>query len=273
MRIIPLSNDANPANPDEHDLNTPTNDPAGTQRPVRIVIEAASAALWQEIRNACDDALAHGHAFVALLHGAEAWADARWLTDEDRLRAARFRQDSDRHNFMLGRNLVHYLVRPRGSTTPCTFSLGPHGKPFLPGAPAYNLSHSGRWVACVVSRNEPVGIDVETFARLGDYRDLLGVIAHPAERRSIEQAPMEHRLALFKRCWTRKEAILKATGKGLADDLQAIDVCLEQDEPVFDRPASLRLMQLSMPRDEATIALALSPSVSGVVVMRVDASR
>jgi phosphopantetheinyl transferase len=112
---------------------------------------------------------------------------------------------------------------------------------------------------------------VETFARLSDYRELVGVIAHPAERRSIERAPTEHRLALFKRCWTRKEAILKATGKGLVDDLQAIDVCLEQDEPVFDQPASLRLMQLSMPQEEATIALALHPSVSGVVVMRVNA--
>jgi len=237
------------------------------------IVTATPAALWQDIRDACEEALAQGHAFVAILHGMEAFADERLLVDEERQRAARYRQAGDRHNFVLGRNLIHHLLRPRGSSAPCSVSLGPRGKPFLPGAPAYNLSHSGRWVACVVSPEEPVGIDVETFARLKDYRELLALITHPAERRYIEQAPAEHRLTLFKRCWTRKEAILKATGDGLSDNLHAIDVCLERNEPVLDHPAPLRLMHLTMEHEEATIALALNPSVPGVVAMFVAEPR
>jgi len=238
----------------------------------RIIIEATSAALWRDARDACDNALAQGHAFVAILRGMEAFADERVLTEEDRQRAARYRQAADRHNFVLGRNLVHHLVRARGESTPCRFSIGPHGKPYLPGAPAYNLSHSGRWVACAVSHDNSIGIDVETFARLKNYRDLLTTIAHPTECRCIERATEEHGLALFKRCWTRKEAILKATGEGLNDNLHAIDVCLEQHEPVLDHPASLRLMQLETDHKEATIALALNPTVSGVVAMFVGES-
>jgi 4'-phosphopantetheinyl transferase len=238
-----------------------------------ILVEATPAVLWQEARDACDGALEQGYAFVAILHEAEAFADEQVLTNEDRRRAARFRQAGDRHNFVLGRNLVHHLVSPRGAPAPRTFSVGPHGKPFLPGAPAYNLSHSGRWVACAVSRDEPVGIDVETFARLKDYRELLAVITHPAERRYIEQAPSDHRLALFKRCWTRKEALLKAIGKGLGDDLHAIDVCLEQNEPALDHPAPLRLMHLAVDREAVTIALALSPLITGVVAMLVGEPR
>jgi phosphopantetheinyl transferase len=237
------------------------------------IIEATSAVLWGEARDACDDALRQGHAFVAVLRGMEAFADDGVLTDEDRQRAARYRQAGDRHNFVLGRNLVHHLVRPRGISTPCRFSIGPRGKPFLPDAPAYNLSHSGRWVACVVSHDEAIGIDVETFARLKDYRDLLGMITHPAERRCMEQASLEDGLALFKRCWTRKEAVLKATGEGLHDNLQTIDVCLEQHEPVLDHPMPLRLMHLTTDRDEAAIALALKPSIPGVVAMFVGEPR
>lgn len=237
------------------------------------IIAATPTVLWQETRNVCDDALRQGHAFVMILHGMEAFADERVLVDEDRQRAARYRKIGDRHNFVLGRNLVHHLVRPRGSSTPCTFSVGPHGKPFLPDAPAYNLSHSGCWVVCAVSRDESIGVDVETFARLKDYRELLAAVTHPTERRYIEQAPSDRRLALFKRCWTRKEAILKATGEGLRDDLQAIDVCLERNEPVLDRPTPLRLMHLTSDQDEATIALALSPSITGVVAMFVSEPR
>lgn len=238
----------------------------------RTIIEAPPAALWRDARDACDDALAQGHAFVAILRGMEAFADESVLTEEDRQRAARYRQAGDRHNFVLGRNLVHHLVRARGASTPCRFSIGRHGKPYLPGAPAYNLSHSGRWVACAVSHDESIGIDVETFARLKDYRSLLATITHPTECRTIEQATSEHGFALFKRCWTRKEAILKATGEGFNDNLHAIDVCLEQHEPVLDHPARLRVMQLTTDHKEATIALALNPTIPGVVAMFVDES-
>ncbi|WP_233842643.1 4'-phosphopantetheinyl transferase superfamily protein [Dyella sp. 2HG41-7] len=251
------------------------NDPANTYGetcPIHIV-RAAPSALWQEARDACDDALARDYAFVAILHGMEAFADDQILTDKDRERAARYRQPGDRHNFVLGRNLVHHFVRPCGISTPCEISVGARGKPFLPDAHAYNVSHSGRWVACIVHRDDSVGIDVETFVRMKNYRDLIEVITHPTERRYIEQAPTEHRLALFKRCWTRKEAVLKATGEGLRDNLQTIDVNLAQNEPVLDQPMPLRVMHLATDQDDATIALALNPSVRGVVAMFVGEPR
>lgn len=230
-------------------------------------IKATHAVLWREARDICDAALARGCAFVAILRGAEAFADERLLADEERQRAARFRQTGDRHNFVLGRTMIHHLVGARDVSTPCAISIGSHGKPFLPGASACNLSHSGRWVACAVSQHEPIGIDVETFAHLKDYRDLLPTIMHPAERHYIDQARLESRLELFKRCWTRKEAILKATGKGFSDNLQTVDVCLDQNEPVLSHPAPLRLIDLPVDQEQVTIALALKPSVPGLVAM------
>lgn len=245
------------------------NDATGIGQACRVdIVHATSAALWRNARDACDEALAQGFAFVAVLRGTEAFADESLLCNDDRQRAARFRQPRDRYNFVLGRTLAHHLVRARGAAGPCVFSLGPNGKPYLPGGAAYNLSHSGNWIACAVSRHEPIGIDVETFARLNDHRALLPTITHPAERGHIDQASADDHLALFKRCWTRKEAVLKATGKGIGGELQNIDVRLHQHEPVLHHPASLRLVDL--PMDEAagvTIALALDPRVPVIVAM------
>jgi phosphopantetheinyl transferase len=245
------------------------NDASGIGQTCRLdIIHATSAALWGEARGACDDALAQGFAFVAILRDAEAFADESLLSADDRQRAVRFRQPRDRHNFVLGRTLAHHLVRARDAEGPCIVSLGPNGKPYLPGGPAYNLSHSGHWIACAVSRHEPIGIDVETFARLNDHRMLLPTITHPAERSHIEQSPEDDHLALFKRCWTRKEAVLKATGKGIGDELQNIDVRLHQGEPVLHHPLPLRLVDLPMGEEAGvTISLALDPRVSAVVVM------
>lgn len=232
------------------------------------VIDAAPGALWRDAREACDRALAQGLAFALILHEADAFVDDRLLGDADRQRAGRFRRDVDRHNFVLGRAMVHHLVRAKDASAPCVLSRGHNGKPYLPGCAAFNLSHSGRWVACAVSRSEPVGIDVEVFDRLQDYRDLLASTTHPAERQCIAQLPPEKRFALFKRCWTRKEAALKATGKGLADDLAAIDVRLAESSPLLDHPLPLRLVDILVDDDRATISLALDASIQGVVTMQ-----
>jgi len=229
-------------------------------------VNAVRTTLWPDARRARDEALAQGLAFVAILHNADVFADERLLVEEDLQRARRFRRARDRSNFVLGRTMVHHLVRPSGVSVPIAFSFGAHGKPFLPDCPVYNLSHSGSWVACAISRSNGVGIDVETFGHLQDYRDLLASTTHPAERRSIEEVAPDRRLALFKRCWTRKEAVLKATGKGLSDDLCSIDVRLTENNPVLSYPAPLRLVDLLANDERVTISLALDTLISGVVV-------
>lgn len=236
----------------------------------RTVVEEGPSVLWDTVRQVCKETLAAAGVFVAILARAEAFADQAALSDRDRQRATRFRCLIDRDNFILGRTLVQRLIQPNAATSPCVVSIGNHGKPYIPGAWAFNVSHSSRWVACAIAGAEPIGLDIEAFDGLGDYRGVLRMISHEAEQRWIERAPSEYREALFKRCWTRKEAILKATGVGLIDDLQAIDVRLHQEEPVFIHPAPLRLISLDECDLGITASLAVAASVREVVVMRVD---
>ena len=97
----------------------------------------------------------------------------------------------------------------------CPRCGGGRGRPRLdlPGAPAvhFSISHSD-WLAAVAVAEVPVGVDVQVL-RPG----FPGVLSQldPLERAQIGPSP--ERLA---RCWTRKEAVLKAVGVGIAHGIR-----------------------------------------------------
>ncbi len=90
------------------------------------------------------------------------------------------------------------------------FSLGERGKPFLPGGISFNLSHSGA-LAVLATAESDVGVDVEPLSRPFGEATVRRVLL-PEERQWLEARPRED----FLRLWTRKEAVLKCRGCGLA---------------------------------------------------------
>lgn len=77
------------------------------------------------------------------------------------------------------------------------------------------------WVA--LCRSAKVGIDVEKIRPLPDAADLTSQL-HPLERQELLALPPEKLEAAFYRCWTRKEAVLKAVGMGLSMPLHSFCV-------------------------------------------------
>jgi 4'-phosphopantetheinyl transferase len=98
------------------------------------------------------------------------------------------------------------------------------GKPYLPEIPelGVSLSHRAAWVACALSP-DPVGIDVEPLSgdsgALADV-DQLAQFLHSTERSWLAAREGGDRRRAFCLLWTRKEAYLKATGRGLAEGLE-----------------------------------------------------
>ena len=76
-----------------------------------------------------------------------------------------------------------------------------------------------------MSRGRAVGVDVE-WKKEGLAVEKLArrYFAAGEARQLIEEAPSEERLDNFYRCWTRKEAYLKAKGTGLTTKLHAFEV-------------------------------------------------
>ena len=152
------------------------------------------------------------------------------LSEDERARAARFHFERDRRRFVAGRAalrtiLATYLDR---APTHLVFTLGRHGKPALEHLGLeFNLSHSGGYALIAVARGRQVGVDVERVRNDFPSDDVARRFFAPAEVAALAvSAPGEYATAFF-RCWTRKEAYVKARGDGMSLELDRFEVPLE----------------------------------------------
>jgi 4'-phosphopantetheinyl transferase len=151
-----------------------------------------------------------------------------WLDEAERQKAGRFHFDRDAVSFVLTRAHLRMLLGSTLGLDPRTvrFEYGPAGKPLLPPADGlwFNVSHSGKFAVLAMARHR-VGIDVERMRPID-----LAVAKHyfsAAECRAILALPPGERQAAFFRCWSRKEAYLKARGDGIGFGLDRFEVTVD----------------------------------------------
>lgn len=137
-------------------------------------------------------------------------------------RIERFRRAEDRARYLAAHALTRLVLadatgRPAaGLVFDRTCRCGEqHGKPVLPGGPAFSFSHAGDLVGVAVHDGGPVGLDVEQERALHDLPSMVRHVLSPAE-------PPPATPGAFFRAWTRKEALLKATGEGLYSPMSGI---------------------------------------------------
>jgi 4'-phosphopantetheinyl transferase len=154
---------------------------------------------------------------------------AQILSLDECARAARMRAGAPREEFVAGRSLLRRLIGGQLNVSPSSFSFaeGGQGKPRLAAHPhlEFNLSHSHGLILIALSRAGAVGVDVEyrdeAFGSSGELIQVAREGLTPFEVEKIKQAPDEAtRLTLFYRAWTRREAVVKGDGRGLAAPLQ-----------------------------------------------------
>ncbi|KAF0812691.1 4'-phosphopantetheinyl transferase sfp [Andreprevotia sp. IGB-42] len=176
--------------------------------------------------------------------------DAQWamLTPDEHTRCLRYRQRADQLRFALTRLALRQLLAGRLGVTPLAVPLvaGPHGKPMLgveglvtirPGAdnmpaasdadsliaagaawPFFNVSHAGDYALIALSDHCPVGVDIEAQRAL-DLTELVHGVFSAAERAHCASGSDA---AAFYAIWAGKEAVLKAWGVGIGDDMDAM---------------------------------------------------
>lgn len=114
------------------------------------------------------------------------------------------------------------------------FETAQYGKPFIshlqnPLNIQFNLSHSHNLILMAITLRDTVGIDVEYYAKEFFEETLINTIFSPKEQLFFSSlTEEEERKKAFYRCWTRKEAYLKAQGIGLISDLKSISVDLNE---------------------------------------------
>ena len=141
------------------------------------------------------------------------------LDDTERARAARFMFEKDRNRFAISHALTRQVIANCLECEPASveFDTDSHGKPFLVNAPEemrFNISHTSDRVVIAIAWGQEVGIDIEKH-RPVEALELAQRFFAPGEVLDLSSTPPHEQLPSFFRCWTRKEAFVKAIGKGL----------------------------------------------------------
>lgn len=138
-------------------------------------------------------------------------------------KAERFRFEKDRLLCIGGGFLMRQVV---GICDESALCLGEYGKPFAPGYPHFSLSHCGEW--CILSKCDcEIGADIEKT----DEKNLMiaPMICTPRELSWMNEDPLRR----FTLLWTWKESLLKAVGRGLSLEPNALDVLpFAEDQPL-----------------------------------------
>lgn len=155
------------------------------------------------------------------------------LDGDERNRAARFTFDQDRRRFIAshaGTRLV--LARCLGrAAESLRFSVGPFGKPRLVDPPQdvrFNLSHAGERALLATTLGQEIGVDLEAHRAI-EVIELAQTFFGPREIEALKMLPEPERVSAFFRCWTRKEAFIKALGQGLSFPLDGFEVSVQDD--------------------------------------------
>ncbi len=112
------------------------------------------------------------------------------------------------------------------------FSYNKFGKPFLQDPKdksiCFNLSHSGNFCLIGVTRSDKIGVDIEKINKEFSSLEIAKNYFSKKEYSEILNLPIHERTKAFYYCWTRKEAYIKAEGKGLSIELDSFDVTISE---------------------------------------------
>lgn len=159
------------------------------------------------------------------------------LSDDEVRRAERFVFEKHREHYVVGRARMRQILAAFAPTTASTLELAYEnlGKPrfrdeALHAKLRFNFSNSNDRGLLAVTVGEELGVDLERVRPMNDMMGLARRYYAETETNKLFALADQERPAAFFRCWTRKEAYLKAVGKGLTFPLRSVEVTLLNDE-------------------------------------------
>jgi len=153
------------------------------------------------------------------------------LAEDEQARAARQRAAAKRAEFIQARAALRTILGRYLQTPPraLAFRYSPEGKPFLPEPAAlrFNLAHSNGWAVLGVSGGPELGVDIERIEPARPHLTLAQRFFSPPEAQALATLDPPGQAEAFYRCWTCKEAWVKARGTGMHFPLSHFTVALE----------------------------------------------
>jgi 4'-phosphopantetheinyl transferase len=158
------------------------------------------------------------------------------LSKDETERADRFYFEKDRTQFIVRRGILKQIISKYLEIDPknLLFEYNRFGKPFLnSNSPKhdfrFNMSHSKNMALYCISHQKDVGIDIEYIQKDIEFLQIIDRFFSHNEKKFIQKINIDKRKEAFFKIWTRKEAILKALGKGISFPLEKVDVSFNKD--------------------------------------------
>jgi 4'-phosphopantetheinyl transferase len=160
------------------------------------------------------------------------------LAADELARAGRFYFQKDREHFIVARGLLRIILGRYLDMEPSQlrFCYNHHGKPALDrklggDGCSFNLSHSHGLALYAVTRGRKIGVDLERIRPDLADEHIAEQFFSPLEIAALRALHTNIQKEAFFNCWTRKEAYIKAKGKGLSLPLNQFEVSLVPGEP------------------------------------------
>jgi 4'-phosphopantetheinyl transferase len=169
----------------------------------------------------------------------------RLLSDDERRRADKFLFDRHRRRFAVGRSSLRQILSNYVDVLAADiqFAYSGLGKPRLVGSEVghglcFNFSNSHERALLAIAKDVEIGVDIERVRSRDSLDGLAERFFAPTEKQYILGQSDPERTTSFFHCWTRKEAFLKAIGKGLTFPLRDVTVELVPE-------ATVRILQIN----------------------------
>lgn len=114
------------------------------------------------------------------------------------------------------------------------FKYNYYQKPYFVTNPfnlQFNMSHSHNMAILAITKKHPIGVDIECIKPIKNITGIANQLFSPQEYSKFVLVPSNQKIETFYKIWTRKEAFIKAIGKGFSYPLNAFDVSFNCNEP------------------------------------------
>lgn len=145
------------------------------------------------------------------------------ITQEENAKAERFLRKDDQHRFLLTRAYTRIFLAEKLNQPPADIMISKNdfGKPILSNSTLdFSISHSVNYLLIAIAEHGHVGCDIETVENpsFWDISDTVESIASSKEREVLMGLKGKKKLKYAWDVWVKKEAWLKAIGKGFSVD-------------------------------------------------------
>jgi 4'-phosphopantetheinyl transferase len=154
-----------------------------------------------------------------------------FLSAAETARSDRFHFARDRNRYAARHGILRLLLSAYMKCAPHEVEIcsGSNGKPYVVDRAhetrlQFSMSHSAGMAVFAFGLSGEIGVDIERISGFPEMREFAAMNFTPAEIQELGCCPENMRIEAFFKLWVRKEAVLKASGDGLAIPLNCVDV-------------------------------------------------